>query len=283
MNTISSKPPGTAASAQTLLLPVPTLSSRIGLGGLVGLCLVILLTACPRNAIEGRVVDVKGEALPGVVVTVDGTDFEALTTALGEYKLSYAPADIVLIFTKTGYTPGRLDMGNVEAHVKAVAVQLWPLPPSRGVYLFENFRYTPATPLEPKRFARKDSAPVYGVRRMPETETFNNQPLVICYKMQRSGITCSRMEIHPILPPGQDAKQPATQLLTSSHAIPIEQVPIDEPRRSLVYLKFANPLTPGIYAVEWGALHGYTTTDKRIFTFRVKALPQPEPEGHTEE
>jgi hypothetical protein len=35
-------------------------------------------------------------------------------------------------------------------------------------------------------------------------------------------------------------------------------------------------LTPGVYAVHWGALEGYTTTDSRMFLFRVgEAEPPP--------
>ena len=252
------------------------------------LCILMGITAlslgCPRNVIEGTVTDVKGNTLPGVIVAIEGGNAEAVTNALGRYKISYLPGDITLGFAKTGYTPGRLEVGNVTSNVEADVMTLWALPYNAGVYLFENYRYRNTASFEPKRFKTQNFGVIYGFRKTPEIEIQSNEPTLICYKMQRSGISCNRMDKKKIRPEGISDKEKPLEVFTKGRKISFEQVIMDKPQRRLVQLKFSEELEPGVYALHWGALSGYTTTDKRIFTFKV-ALPDvdEEPEDSTTE
>lgn len=231
--------------------------------------LLVILTGCPSNVIEGTVMDVKGDTLPGVVVSVAGTGSEVVTNTLGKYKIGYVPGTIQLKFAKTGYTPGELDLGVITSNIPAVPVTLWPLPQNRGVFIFDNNRYYSTTNFEPQSFITEKIGSVYGSRKIPETITYRTEPMIVCYKMIRSGISCSRLEKRSVKPIGLGSKSPPIEIIVPTATITIEQVPIDEPEHRLVQLRFAESLKPGMYAIHWGALRGYTTTDKRIFTFIV--------------
>jgi hypothetical protein len=50
--------------------------------------------------------------------------------------------------------------------------------------------------------------------------------------------------------------------------------PADEPKHLLGEVRFLDALEPGVYALHWGALNGYSATDSRLFLF---AVPSPEP------
>jgi len=54
--------------------------------------------------------------------------------------------------------------------------------------------------------------------------------------------------------------------------------PIDLPEGQLQRVVVDRPLQPGVYAVHWGAIEGYTTLDARAYVFRVVEPPEPEPE-----
>jgi hypothetical protein len=57
---------------------------------------------------------------------------------------------------------------------------------------------------------------------------------------------------------------------------------LDEPEKLLVELRATAPLSPGVYAIHWGALEGYDSIDPRIFLFELKdAAAEPE-EGEGE-
>ena len=59
---------------------------------------------------------------------------------------------------------------------------------------------------------------------------------------------------------------------------------LDVPEKLLVELRAAAPLSPGVYAIHWGALEGYDSIDPRIFMFELReAAEKPvEGEGETE-
>jgi len=92
----------------------------------------LLASGCSPAVIEGQVLDVRQEPLPGAAVTVDGTHDQSLTNALGRYTIDFAPGKVLLRFIKTGYTPGLLELTVNEArHVEATPVVLWHLPERR--------------------------------------------------------------------------------------------------------------------------------------------------------
>lgn len=63
-------------------------------------------------AVSGKVVDEKGEGLPGVTVLVKGTTVAAPTDAEGSYRLTAPSGDAVLVFRFIGYQPQEVQIGS---------------------------------------------------------------------------------------------------------------------------------------------------------------------------
>lgn len=100
------------------------LSKRRGLVVLVMICMSTSLFALPSllvRDVTGTVTDDKGEALPGVNVTVKGTQNGTLTSASGTYSLD-VPNDATLIFSFVGFVTQEISVGNrTKIDVKLVS------------------------------------------------------------------------------------------------------------------------------------------------------------------
>lgn len=271
---------------------------------LFALMAIGVLSACDRTAlVRGTVLDVSGHGLPGVAVTLPGFEYQAVTNVLGRYSLRCAPGALELHFIKTGYTSGRL---TVEAKgpgsVDVTTVYLWPLPEGKGVYFFENYRYSSTTRCEPKRYAVKGAGTVYGTRIEPdliwylpndENGDARERPLIIAHKLPSYDIALTRLEEVDGMPVDDltaDAiTEAAAAKFTEKIWIPAENcsiivAPVDEPERILLDVHPIDPLAPGVYAVHWGALDGFASTEPRAFLFQIAPpLEIPEPEGAIED
>lgn len=271
------------------------------------LMLLLLAAGCEQGAlVRGRVVDVKGEGVPGVAVTVRGTERQATTNADGRYALRCALGTVTLDLIKTGYTQGVLQIEARQAGALDVReAQLWLLPSAKGVHVFQDYRYQETTRTEPKRYVEKERGPVFAVKRDPDLalrqsfggpELVPGAPALIAYKMQPYDARLYRLhqvEAHlpaqraALAPPRADAPETSPQakippsaaetVWTAADNIPIIAAPIDEPERLLLELRPAILLPPGTYAVHWGALDGHTSTDPGVFLFRI-ADPEEEME-----
>ncbi|MCP4642083.1 MAG: carboxypeptidase regulatory-like domain-containing protein [bacterium] len=251
----------------------------------VAFAALALAVGCAQPVVEGRVVDVKGDALPGAAVTVAGTPYQALTNARGEYRVSYRPGPVQVDCVKTGYTPGRLELEVTEARVvPARDVALWPLPPDAGVFLFQNCRYTATKPIQPETFQGAGDRTVHGTRRWSEVETLDPQPTIMSFNMPRYGIRFCQLELAEI-PLAIEMTGPQTiEIWRPTRTIPISAVAIDGPDGVLVQVRYDGALSPGCYAVHWGALDGDTHLETRMFFFSVGERPlAPEPKAEGED
>lgn len=278
------------------------------------LALLCFAVGCEQGVVvRGRVVDVKGEGLPGVAVTVQGTDRQTTTNAAGRYTLRCAPGVVTLDFIKTGYTQGTLQVEARRTGVMDVReALLWLLPPAKGVYLFHDYRYLETTRADPKRYVEKDRGPVFVVKREPDLvvrqpfggpEVVPGAPALVAFKMPPYDARLYRLhqiEAYPpehrtaVAPtsagasavasaaaPQRKILMPATETVrAAADNIPLIVAPIDEPERLLLELRPAIPLAPGTYAVHWGAFDGHVSTDPGIFLFRIA---DPEEDGEAEE
>jgi hypothetical protein len=238
----------------------------------------LLASGCSPAAIEGQVLDVREEPLPGVAVTVDGTHNQSLTNALGRYTIAFAPGKVLLRFMKTGYTPGLLELTVNEArHVEATPVVLWHLPERAGVYLYEHHRYRDTYPLEPETFQTHNLGEVHGTTKWIDVETSNPRPEIVLYFPNRSirdKIRLYLLALVDILP--VKAGSPKTQEIWAPHeTVSAVAAPIDRPDEMLLRLHFDAELSPGVYAVDLGALEGDTTIERRMFMFSVTDPPPP--------
>ena len=231
---------------------------------------VLALCGCDAGTIRGSIVDVKGEALPGVAVQVQNTDYQGLSNALGEYRVKYVPGELSLYFSKTGYTPGMLLLNVAELRqVQATPVMLWPLPEGKGVYEYQNHRYRRTDFIEPQQLKTLlDGQVIYGTTRWPRIETTEHEPLLICYKMPVYGgklYQMNQIDVQPLY--GQTGSVSAW---VKSGEIPIVMEPIDAPEGLLTRIRLSQPLETGSYAVHWGALDGdVTLREVRMFFFSV--------------
>jgi hypothetical protein len=243
--------------------------------------LVLVFTGCSQNVhIQGRVVDVRGQALPGVAVSVRDTEFEAITDGVGTYALRCAPGPFLLEFVKTGYTPGHLDLqqatpedtGYAVERIPAIDVVLWPLPPGKGIFVFnqERARYQEASPAEPKRFLSRDRGAIFGIQIEPELTLETDTPFLISHKLPAYDVHLDRLQQMEVALPQTNAAPAFTQKAWVKGApISIAAAPVDEPGQLLIEIRPFQPLDPGIYAMHWGALDGYTSTEARIYLFKI--------------
>lgn len=249
--------------------------------------LVLLCSACNHSVtIQGCVKDVQKNTLPGVAVSVLGSENEAITTGVGAYTLAVVPGPLELVFIKSGYTTGHmtLDATGNDAINDAI---LWPLPPGKGVFLFEDFKYRDTTRAEPKRYIAKDTGPIMGTKIEPETATLTESPMIVCHKLPSYDLHLYRLDIRDAAlslpgntPPNEKNKKVETlyseKIWAPVDNIPVVATPIDEPEQTLFDIHPATSLEPGTYAVHWGALDGHSTTEPHIYLFKI-AAPEPAP------
>ncbi len=168
----------------------------------------VVLSGCGAGFIEGTVLDVAGETLPGVAVEVRGTPYQGLSDAHGRYRVKYQPGELSLYYAKTGYAPGMLVLTvNGLRNVEATPVVLWRLPDGKGVYLYEDHKYRRTDFIPPSEFrSLADQATAYGTTRWPKVETTNHEPLILCYKMPIYGCKLYQMNLTEALPKSGDAQ-----------------------------------------------------------------------------
>ena len=234
-------------------------------------CLAVVLSmpACYRSGVSGTVRNVRGEALPGVVVQVSGEETQAITDARGHYRI--APADATLDFFKTGYAPARLRLDpNTRRQTARGDVQMWPLPGSAGVYLLDDYRYDQISWVIPRQFFMSDGTVAYGTRSEPSPATHTSEPTILCYRTPRYDARLSRLVRAKPMQPSATAGE--FEIWTAGGTIDADLVPVDTPQGILRRLRIDRPLEPGAYAVHWGALEGYATLENRVFMFEVAEL-----------
>ncbi|WBA42308.1 SusC/RagA family TonB-linked outer membrane protein [Hymenobacter canadensis] len=81
-----------------------------------------LFTAVFNGPVSGRVVDAKGEALPGVTVVVEGTTLGSATDANGNFTIPNVPAGPqTLVISSIGFTTARQQITVVDGQTTQVA------------------------------------------------------------------------------------------------------------------------------------------------------------------
>lgn len=74
--------------------------------------------------VNGKVTDEKGEALPGVNVTIKGGSRGTVTDVDGKYKITVDKADAILTFSFIGYLPAEMKVGSRKTIDVALAVDI---------------------------------------------------------------------------------------------------------------------------------------------------------------
>ncbi|MFM1918656.1 MAG: CarboxypepD reg-like domain [Candidatus Hydrogenedentota bacterium] len=254
-------------------------------------CATLALAGCPREVLlrgdqpdeqgnpKPSVVDVNGEALPGVAVSIYGTDRQTVTSATGQYRLSAPLGSQQIDFFKTGYTPARLVLEIAEpGSVPVPQTLLWPLPESQGIFFFERGRYRTLTRVEPRRFLSGDAA-VFGSKKGAESFVdLKTNPMLILFRLPGYDLQLSRLRQAEVTPSdaGPAAQQYKVPAWVAEARLSVHTQPVDQPLGLLVQVVPDTPLEPGDYALHWGAYDGHFTTEARAYLFRV--LPEAEPE-----
>ena len=251
---IPTTPPDKPLVGKTLLFPIAAL----------------LAAGCSGQMVQGRVLNIQGETLPGVAVKVADRDYETLTNMLGEYTVPYRGDTFHVSFAKSGFAPARLTLPTVNPRPAEIPdVEMWQLPGGAGVYLFEKFRYFSTSWEEPVPFFPENGGTAFGIRRDPERKTSQARPVIVCYRTPRYDARLARLE--KIMAKRVDGQRESTAMWVAAGPVNIEVRALDEEEEMLLELRPLRPLAPGTYAVHWGAFEGYTTLENRAFTFTVTA------------
>lgn len=270
-----------------------------------GIALCVLLSGCMQNALlRGKVNDISGQELPGVVVRVTGSSYEGLSNANGDYSFRVASGNLEIDFAKTGYAPVHMSVTVPSLGILDLEpVRLWPLPVAEGVYTFINFRYQATERPRVNRYIVKDKGFAFGTPvepgvtidyADPKACPEENPPRLIAHKMPaydahlcrlqkvkaslaQTGLLSTNDKKNEKIPYNED-------IWIAAESIPLISKPLDEPERQLLELRPTQALEPGAYAIHWGALDGYDGIDHRAFLFSIveKTSENPENEGETE-
>lgn len=76
----------------------------------------LLCSGCKNQKIEGKVNDIHSNPLQGVAVTIQKSKFSSITDKTGGYSVDYAPGQMRLIFSKSGYVSQYLDL-NIQQKI----------------------------------------------------------------------------------------------------------------------------------------------------------------------
>jgi len=226
-------------------------------------------TSCDTNMVVGAVETHQGERLPGVVVTVEGTRFQAMSNAQGVYKVRHDGSPVVLRYFKTGYAPGILEPTvTPEGRVEAEALPLWRLPVSHGVWLYDDFNYSRARPVEPDRVSLADQSVTFGVSRPSDVDTDVDIPFIVIFgRLPTYNISLSKLDMVEV--PIENLDDQTEIVWIPVRDIPVSARPLDKPEGKLVHVRLFEPLEPGNYAVHWGALKEASPLDPRAYLFNV--------------
>ncbi len=244
--------------------------------------LALLLAACERSYLDGRVTDVRGEALPGVTVREPGSaDEQDLTNGLGHYRVPLSSATRHIEFSKSGYTSAKVAVDAAVRRGAAMAdVVLWPLPQNPGVYVVNGQRFSETTWVVPRQFYLKDRTASYGAELPKDIREAAGEPFVVAFRTPRYNARLSRL-VAAETEGGGDAPSIAVWVEAGTMAAALD--PIDTPpehqQPQLLRVQVGRPLEPGVYGIHWGALEGYSTLDARVFLFRVPEPPVASPES----
>lgn len=243
------------------------------------LCAAVTLSGCGRVALFGQVTTIQGETLPGVAVYESAVDDGQLTDARGGYSLRRRPGPVLLRFSKTGYSPAELAL-NIEGgkRLSLPTVRMWRLPERAGVYILDESGYTETTWVNPKNFFMAEGGMAYATRREPDTTVIGTVEQIICYKTPRYNARLSRLRRAKAKLGAGDTQ--TFEVWTAGGTIPVDLVPVDEPAGMLLRLRTEQALEPGVYAVHWGALDGYTTLESRAFMLTIAAPVAPAPPAY---
>ena len=239
----------------------------------------LALASCGRAGIQGMVVDINGEAVPGAAVMVLGTDYYTHTDGTGRYTIGYAPGHVELRFAKSGYTPGRLVMDVAERRqVKATQVLLWCLPPSPGVHFFEKGQFTQIIEATPKRYLTKERGVFFAIPKRPPTPAPSQQPVIVCYKMPAYDVAMSKLD--PVRATSNEEESAGTEedVWASGASVPVSVIPVDDVDKLLFQVSYSEALAPGLYAIHWGSLKGHAATNPNAYIFEVAGPNPPPPE-----
>lgn len=240
---------------------------RLGLLPPAAIAGLLVLAGCGRPVVEGEVRNVRGEQLPGVVVSVLGTEFQDLSDARGAFRVRYASGRRRVRFSKTGYSSREIRLGDAGGRVHVDPVTLWQLPSSAGVFLFEDYQYESTTRVFPERFFMAEGHVDHGTQRETAAHTASSRPVIVCFNTPRYGTLLSRLRREEAKIATKNSS--AFQVWVAAGTEKVDLVPIDNPDGLLLRLQLVQPLEPGVYAVHWGALDGYLTLERRMFMFEV--------------
>ena len=192
-----------------------------------------------------------------------------MSNAQGVYKVRHGGAPVVLHFFKTGYAPGILEPSvPEEGRIEAESIQLWRLPVSHGVWLYNDFNYTRARPVEPERVTLADQTITFGVRRPSDVETDVEIPFIVIYgRLPTYNINLTKLQ--KVEAPLEDLPDQTAAFWVPERDIPVSSRPLDNPEGRLIHVRLFEPLEAGNYAVHWGALKEPSPLDSRAYLFKV--------------
>lgn len=231
------------------------------------LLLAVTTASCSPYTIRGTVTDAGGQPLPGVAVKQEDGP-EAITNAVGGFKMSARQGLCSLTFMKTGFTRGRCGAEvTLPGSTQMPEVSLWKLPDSSGLFFLESNLYRKATHIEAGAYTADGKTVLHGIRPGEIARTFDSIPRLICFQVPQ--IDAELCSLTPAKAAPVDAPEAARDIWVRGNPVEMQLAPIDEPERLLWEVRLFEPMQPGIYCMHWGSLRGHKEQDPRAYVFEV--------------
>lgn len=231
---------------------------------------VLFLSSCNivLFRIEGQVVDLNGEPLPGVCVTSQQTSDYAITDAMGKFYFTLRKPVTKLKFLKSDYLPVEIEIPhfkNNRVDVGRITLTLKPF--LTGVYYYDKSlrRYVMLSFSQAKRLKLDDNN-LFPSLELNDIVQVKVSPLILyIYRMPYYDIKMYRLKLVDVRASGIDGdksgdkskveagKAENTQVLVPDRPVIVHTRFLSPIDNSLFILEPLDNLDEGYYCINWGA------------------------------
>lgn len=258
---------------------------------LLSILLSVFLFSCKGvYTIQGKVLAINGEPLPGVCVSSPEILEYTVTNARGTFVLHLHQPVSTLEFIKSDYLPYTVSLHSMSKDkINLPEIFLTPKPFVPGVYFLEKEknRYIPFTKGKIERIQVANQNFVPSIKLKDLISTFDTYPSIYIFRLPQYDITVYQMKEYQskkeessdkkmeksAKKTGEEHKteQPAEKIVVPDAPILVHTELLSEADTSLFVVKPVNELKPGIYCVNWRAFESLFPRINDCFLFEVKS------------
>ncbi|MCX8065137.1 MAG: carboxypeptidase-like regulatory domain-containing protein [Candidatus Hydrogenedentes bacterium] len=226
----------------------------------------LLLASCEMVIfrIEGEVVDINGEPLPGVCVSSSQTFDYAITDAKGKFYFTSLKPVSKIDLIKSDYLPIRIEltqMQNAKVNLGKITLVLKPF--TQGVYYYDRLskRYIMLSYSQVKRVKFEENIFLPSVARNEIVKVKVSPLTLYVYKMPHYDVKLYRMKLVDLKIDksgegklkDKTEKEEQSQVFVPDEPVMVHTRFISMVDNTLFIIEPLRELEPGYYCINWGA------------------------------